>query len=574
MRIKKNNISYVISVSVGTGCYRHIRISGDRTLDDFAGCILDSFDFDFDHLYSFYMDNKWWSHVNCYNHPYSEEPPFADRVILAQLGLQKGTAFKFLFDFGDEWRFQCKVLRVLDEDTPEELIVRSVGKSPEQYPDYEDFDDFLDFDDFEEFNDNEPDTNEEDSELMSDDDFAPEIPPLSIPDDVMEAAYQFRSDKLWKKLNENEIFAVRLSNGETGYCSVMGSLGKFTALTLYIGQEGWNSLVKALQCNTDEINDLKSFDFLLSQNCLQTKLSNKSEVPDALIKPVRDYADKHGINLKGHKSYPAFCKFKTYIFPDFITQQDDFTFMLEALKASHEVAQELNKSNKVQLSLDSSIDTIPLLTPDGDKFSWSLKKYPEAVPETFPQPKLNNDVLTGRIKQLPQQGTWECKCCIFSQPVFDINLKKAVYSSFIVAADTDNGNDFSIDNTGYFPSTAEKMLSEFASAVLEHGSYPCKILTEGKRSMAFFGDFCEKFGIELIEAEKFSVLYDLIDKYIHNPKEPLNIERFLKMIEELDSMSEHELTELPKMIQEFLCNMIGSGILPPQLEKKLKKLDK
>ena len=331
---------------------------------------------------------------------------------------------------------------------------------------------------------------------------------------------------------------------------------------------------KTLQCNTDVRNDSAFFDFLLSQNCLQTNLSNKSEVSDEVIKPVMDYAHKHGINLKRHKSYPSFCKFQKYMFPDFITQQDDFTFMLEALRASHEVAQELSKSNKVQLSLDSSIDTIPLLTPDGDKFRWSLINPPEAVPETFPKPELNNDVLTGRIKQLPQQGTWECKCCIFSQPVIDTNLKKAVYSSFIVAADTDNGSDFSIDNSCYFPSAAEKMLSEFALAVLEHGSYPCKILTEGKRSMAFFENFCEKFGIELIEAEEFSALYDLLDKYIHTPKESFDIDQFMEMIEELDSMSENELTELPKMMLELLCSMIGSGILPPRLEKKIKKLCK
>ncbi len=159
--------------------------------------------------------------MNCYNHPYSDEPPFADRVKLAQLGLQKGTAFKFLFDFGDEWRFQCKVLRVLDEDTPEELIIRSVGRSPDQYPDYEDFEDYLDFDDIDESDDDEPDTSTKDFKLMSDDNFAPETPPLNIPDDLMEAAFQFRSDKLWKKLNDNEIFTVSLSNGETGYCNVM-----------------------------------------------------------------------------------------------------------------------------------------------------------------------------------------------------------------------------------------------------------------------------------------------------------------------------------------------------------------
>lgn len=57
-RIEKSKVSYVISVSLGTGCYRHIQISGKKTLDYFAGCIIDAFNFDFDHLYSFFMDTS------------------------------------------------------------------------------------------------------------------------------------------------------------------------------------------------------------------------------------------------------------------------------------------------------------------------------------------------------------------------------------------------------------------------------------------------------------------------------------------------------------------------------------
>ncbi|MDY3844662.1 MAG: hypothetical protein SOZ55_06045 [Ruminococcus sp.] len=121
LRMEKSKVSYVISVSLGTDCYRHIQISVKKTLDYFAGCIIDAFNFDFDHLYSFFMDNKWWSQINAYNSPYSEEPPYANQIKLSQLRLSKGQAFKFLFDYGDEWRFQCKVLRVLDEDTPESL---------------------------------------------------------------------------------------------------------------------------------------------------------------------------------------------------------------------------------------------------------------------------------------------------------------------------------------------------------------------------------------------------------------------------------------------------------------------
>jgi hypothetical protein len=100
-----------------------------------------------DHLYSFFMDNHWWSDDDSYNSPYDKEPPYADRIKLVKLNLQKGQAFKFLFDYGDEWRFQCKVLQVLDEETSGALIVRAKGEAPPQYPVYdEDMDEDMDVD--------------------------------------------------------------------------------------------------------------------------------------------------------------------------------------------------------------------------------------------------------------------------------------------------------------------------------------------------------------------------------------------------------------------------------------------
>ena len=35
-----------------------------------------------------------------------------------------------LFDFGDEWTFQCKVLRVLEEQTPQAIVIKSKGEAP------------------------------------------------------------------------------------------------------------------------------------------------------------------------------------------------------------------------------------------------------------------------------------------------------------------------------------------------------------------------------------------------------------------------------------------------------------
>ena len=52
--------SYVFRVSQGK-TWRKIQISKESTLEDLHLAIQDVFEFDNDHLYSFFMDNKRWS---------------------------------------------------------------------------------------------------------------------------------------------------------------------------------------------------------------------------------------------------------------------------------------------------------------------------------------------------------------------------------------------------------------------------------------------------------------------------------------------------------------------------------
>jgi len=131
--------SYVISASLGTGCYRHIRIGEQETLDRLHEVILNAFDFDDDHAHAFFMDDRYWSDVQAYySDCVDDAEKYSGDVTLRQLLLEKGDKFKFLFDFGDEWRFQCKVLRELEEKTDIPGVVRAVGEAPEQYPDWED----------------------------------------------------------------------------------------------------------------------------------------------------------------------------------------------------------------------------------------------------------------------------------------------------------------------------------------------------------------------------------------------------------------------------------------------------
>ena len=213
--------TFVISVSLGKGCYRHLKISGRETLEELSDSILWAFRFDNDHLHAFFMNNRAWDDTACYSSPYAEDGcPTTDKHTLQSVSLKAGQKFLYIFDFGDEWHFECKVLKILDEDTKETKLIKSQGQAPEQYPDYEEDD----------FYEEEPDSFKELTEL-----------PVPVPDSLYETAFRFKSEKLWKKLYDNQIFAVQLSNGEIGYCTIMGALGEHLALGLYIGEKGYQT---------------------------------------------------------------------------------------------------------------------------------------------------------------------------------------------------------------------------------------------------------------------------------------------------------------------------------------------
>ena len=133
--------SLVLSVSVWAGCYRHIQINENATLYHLHKVILDSFEFDDDHMHAFYMSNRAWDEETEFVSPggdLDDERGFSNEAKLSKFHLKKSDKFLYIFDFGDEWRFQIKVLRVIDESTKKPVVLKSKG-SINQY-DYDDED--------------------------------------------------------------------------------------------------------------------------------------------------------------------------------------------------------------------------------------------------------------------------------------------------------------------------------------------------------------------------------------------------------------------------------------------------
>ena len=133
---QKRACSRVISVRYGTGCYRHLRIPSSYTLEELAEAILEAFDFINDHAHAFFMDDRCWSEADAYwmdpgdddwEWDEEEEERFTSEYTLGVL--TPGQSFKFVFDFGENWCFQCKFLREM-EDCEGIKLLRTKGEPP------------------------------------------------------------------------------------------------------------------------------------------------------------------------------------------------------------------------------------------------------------------------------------------------------------------------------------------------------------------------------------------------------------------------------------------------------------
>lgn len=133
--------TYVFKVSFNRSVWRRIKLSSAHTLQHLHKAIQNAFDFDEDHLYAFFMDGKPWSQ-NAYWDKLDGQKPSADRAVIGKLGLAKGQRFLYLFDFGDEWRFNVKLEEIQDSKTPPKkaTVIEKKGEAPEQYPDWEEDD--------------------------------------------------------------------------------------------------------------------------------------------------------------------------------------------------------------------------------------------------------------------------------------------------------------------------------------------------------------------------------------------------------------------------------------------------
>ncbi len=129
--------TYLFKVSLGK-TWKRIEIPGEMTLEDLTDIILDAYEFDKDHLYSFYYKDRFGNTVEINCPDIGDEPDTIDQII-GEIPIQIGTSMKFEYDFGENWVFEILLEKInpVDKEMDFPNVIEEYGEPPSQYPNWD-----------------------------------------------------------------------------------------------------------------------------------------------------------------------------------------------------------------------------------------------------------------------------------------------------------------------------------------------------------------------------------------------------------------------------------------------------
>ena len=133
--------------------WREFEVFGDQTLEELAGAVIDSMNWDNDHLHAFWFPemrgkttfSHWYTPYSIGSEGYDNDqfPELYDfDVFIASIDYSMHPKLGFAFDFGDDHRFlmEYKSIRPADKNDSRDnfpKLIDQKGVGPEQYPTFE-----------------------------------------------------------------------------------------------------------------------------------------------------------------------------------------------------------------------------------------------------------------------------------------------------------------------------------------------------------------------------------------------------------------------------------------------------
>ncbi len=304
---------------------------------------------------------------------------------------------------------------------------------------------------------------------------------------LYEMADQFKRLKPWQWMNDFHMFAVvDPESEETGYCCVMGEEGEVYGLAVYVGEQGFRSLIEISE-DAENVNPYMQRSLLLS-------LENRSDLA------VEDYRQikNLGLTYRGRNAWPVFRSLSPGYVPWFL-EEWEVRFLKNCLEQVIHVSQRIKKEPQLlDVGENSLFARIGQQTEDG--YKWVDGSVSNAVEAEYEY--IYCYISEGELKYIRRsypvkEEILECDISFFPEPVQVQADERPYFPRMYLCLDT--RSRMVIDYTLVHPNHAtEQIQQQFVELIQKLKFIPQAIHIDNEETYMTLIPLADQLGIRLI----------------------------------------------------------------------------
>lgn len=393
-------------------------------------------------------------------------------------------------------------------------------------------------------------------------------------EELIKLAFQYRETKLWKKLWDNQLFGLELSDGQQVSISIMGGMGILNGVAIYVGEDGLYSYLAAQNTVEENLSEL-----LMLQNRLEISLVERKELDDEEAKTVMSVKKQHKIRVSGKNAWPLILKYESYKMPWKVKDTEDIRIIDEVLNKLIEIAnivKILDEEKVGKIFPDShNKKSIPII----DTVKGNVKKIGSIMLPKYQGPKYEvadsvNELKIQKVKQSKTSANLVCDFMMLPEPIQDEPNQPPYFPFMLNVLDNNEGLVYGGPLVKEYFNHANHIADQFLDIFIDNKIKPEAIRVMNRQTLLLVNKVAEKLGVS-IYLEDYNEVYEafITDFYAHFMNEEMDdsIMENKEMLLILYQMSDSEFLGLPPMFINTLKEVMRLDELPQELMQEFKR---
>lgn len=339
-----------------------------------------------------------------------------------------------------------------------------------------------------------------------------------ITEELFSLAFALRKAAPWRQIAEEEICALRLSDGRVGYLSFCPSQGPEVpcGVFLYVDEASLFCRRTRSEGNREEVPCgyglplWQRHERRAQLQALSCRFVRQEQMGEEERQELAAYAEAHRLRLPVR--CPSFVVHTRRHPARPVTSREEVSLLTQALAAALTLAGDLPVLGKEKLHLQplGQEKEMLLLMPDREGgFYHSTCATPRQGKVTWPVPAIVSSVSVAAVKKLPHEGVWECALTLWPQlqePQRENEGQEPFYPACVLCVRQEDGQVLRSPGRGDDEAHPESLLEDFTRMWIARGSVPAQLLSADERTAVFVRRWCRRTGVRLKGSEQLPAL--------------------------------------------------------------------